>query len=244
MFGDQLAQLLNNQQFLSSLALLQSGMTPTSQPQDINWAQVLQAFGGGQNKGAQTMPDLPSSQGAAPFGVQNPSNAPTLSKMSSPNYFKPDPIQASSNQGNLNSLMLAAQQAYPDSPIMQQVALSQAILESGAPGKMSGLATKNFNLFGIKGKGTAGSKSLPTQEYMNGQMTPMNQGFAVNNSIADSFAQHSDVLTRLKRDAPVLNAQTPQAAFGALQKAGYATDPNYASKLNKIFSLYVAPMYQ
>lgn len=147
-------------------------------------------------------------------------------------------------QALLQTLKQNAAMAYPDNPNMQQVAISQAILESNLLNKSSGLAANNYNLFGIKGQGTAGSVNMPTQEFINGQMQSINDGFAKNNSVADSFMQHRNLMNRASRYKTVLSAQSPTEAFTALQQAGYATDPNYANKLNSVYSRYVAPLYQ
>jgi flagellum-specific peptidoglycan hydrolase FlgJ len=145
-------------------------------------------------------------------------------------------------QNTLNTLKTQAAQAYPDNPNLQQVAITQALLESGLLSHPSQLAMNSNNLFGIKGQGTAGSVNMPTQEYSSGQMQNVNSNFAQNKTIADSFMQHRNLLNK-PRYAPVLASQTPSDAFNALQRAGYATDPNYANKLNNIYTNYVAPLY-
>lgn len=144
-------------------------------------------------------------------------------------------------------LIASAQSAYPDNPTMQQVAVTQAIHESGLAGRPSDLATQNNNYFGIKASrsfpGTAGSVDYPTTEYVGGSPSKVNQGFAANNSMQDSFNQHANLMTGSDRYNPVLQAQNPLDAFGALQKAGYATDPNYADNLSSVWGKYVAPSF-
>jgi peptidoglycan hydrolase FlgJ len=150
-------------------------------------------------------------------------------------------------QEMLPQLMDAAKQAYPDNHTMQKVALSQAVLESGLTGKPSALATQNNNYFGIKASrsfpGTAGTVDYGTTEYIGGQPSNINQGFAANNSMLDSFKQHANLMQGASRYQPVMQAQSPEDAFAALQSAGYATDPNYANKLNSIYGQYIAPAY-
>jgi|SRR3954463_1413415 len=144
-------------------------------------------------------------------------------------------------------LSSAAKSAYPDNPTMQQVAMTQAILESGLNGRPSQLATKYNNYFGIKSNrsfpGTGGTVDMPTQEYVGGSPTTMNQGFSSNNSMNDSFMQHAALMNGSSRYSPVLQAKSPGEAFSALGDSGYATDPNYADKLNSIFAQYVSPLY-
>lgn len=153
------------------------------------------------------------------------------------------PMAMKSNNIDMQQLKAAAQNAWPNNPLMQRVALTQAILESGLQdGKPSALASNYYNLFGIKGAGSAGSVGLPTTEYVNGQPQKIVDNFARNSSYDDSFGQHRNLLNK-KRYAHVMAATTPYDAFVALQKSGYATDPRYPDKLNSVYSKYVAPLF-
>jgi flagellum-specific peptidoglycan hydrolase FlgJ len=144
----------------------------------------------------------------------------------------------------LASLKQQAAAAYPDNPTLQQVAITQAIQESGLLGKNpSKLATENYNLFGIKEAGNAGSVNLGTTEYINGMSKSIHDDFGRNRSVGDSFLQQRDFLNK-KRYSSVLSAQSPTAAFSALQQAGYATDPQYAKHLDRVYRQYVAPLYE
>lgn len=142
----------------------------------------------------------------------------------------------------LQQLKQSAQAAYPDNPMMQQVAITQAIHESGLMGRPSQLASKYNNYFGIKAPGTAGTVNMRTGEFLNGKNTTVNAGFGRNNSPSDSFMQHRNLMSK-GRYQPVVNSQNPYDAFTALQRAGYATDPAYANKLNATYQRYVAPLY-
>lgn len=153
------------------------------------------------------------------------------------------PMAAKNTTIDMQQLKTAAQNAWPNNPLMQRVALTQAILESGLQdGKPSALASNYYNLFGIKGAGSAGSVGLPTTEYVNGQPQKIVDNFARNQSYDDSFGQHRNLLNK-KRYAPVMAATNPYDAFVALQQSGYATDPRYPDKLNSVYSKYVAPLF-
>jgi len=158
------------------------------------------------------------------------------------------PINWKDKADMMGSLKNSAQRVYPDNPIMQRVAISQAILESGLLGTPSQLASKYNNLFGIKaGKtapGTGGSVNMGTTEYEGGAPVSTSSGFAVNNNIDDSFNQHKALMNRASRYAPVVNAQDPNEAFMALQQAGYATDPAYARKLAQVYVKNVEPLFK
>lgn len=139
----------------------------------------------------------------------------------------------------LEQLKELAEQAWPDNQMMQQLAMSQAIQESGLPGNMSGLATKAHNLFGIKGPGT---REITTEYYGNNPLAEL-ASFTKNDSPLASFMEHKNLLTESPRYSSVLSAKSLPDAFQALQKGGYATDPNYAKNLNRIFNTYVKNLY-
>lgn len=146
-------------------------------------------------------------------------------------------------QQMLSQLKSAAAAAYPNNPMMQQVAITQAIHESGLMGRPSQLATKHNNYFGIKAPGSAGSVNMGTSEFVNGGYQKQNARFGRNANVSDSFMQHRNLITNAGRYKSVLGASNPHEAFMALQRAGYATDPNYARSLNRVYQQHVAPMY-
>jgi flagellum-specific peptidoglycan hydrolase FlgJ len=148
-------------------------------------------------------------------------------------------MENTNDMGILNRLKAAAQTTYPDNPIMQQVALTQAIHESGALGKGSKLASDYNNYFGIK---DPHGVNMKTQEYYNNSPINTSDTFAVNPNMETSFTQYRNLIGK-PRYQSVLVAQDPNTAFVELQKAGYATDPKYANKLNAVYSRYVQPLY-
>ncbi|QLK61490.1 flagellar assembly peptidoglycan hydrolase FlgJ [Enterobacteriaceae bacterium Kacie_13] len=135
----------------------------------------------------------------------------------------------------VSSLSIPAQVASKDSGIPHQLIMAQAALESGwgqreiptSDGKRS------FNLFGIK----AGSSwdgpttNITTTEYANGVAKKVQASFRVYGSYVEAISDYIKLLTNNPRYAQVASASTPEQAAHALQKAGYATDPNYADKL-------------
>ncbi|WP_163882480.1 glycoside hydrolase family 73 protein [Paenibacillus favisporus] len=123
--------------------------------------------------------------------------------------------------------------------------IAQAILESNWG--TSGLARQANNLFGIKGKGTAGSVEMPTTEYVNGKAVKVVASFRKYHSWTESIADHSKLLLNGTKDKPtryhgMLRADYRQAAE-AVWKGGYATDPKYPSKLIAIMEQYGLPQY-
>ena len=84
---------------------------------------------------------------------------------------------------------MAAQSRYG---VPAAVTIAQAIDESGWG--QSALAIRDHNLFGIKGTGPAGSDALPTREYENGQWVTVTAQFRVYHNVAESIADHSELL--------------------------------------------------
>lgn len=119
---------------------------------------------------------------------------------------------------------------------MVKVACTQAIHESGFNTAKGGstLADDYNNLFGIKGSGTDGFVSLPTNEYEDGAMEVLDQDFAAFLSVTDCFKAHR-VLMEKPRYTRVLSATTPEDAFKQLYYCGYATDPAYAGELINLY---------
>ena len=114
------------------------------------------------------------------------------------------------------------------------VIVCQAALETGW-GKHIG-ADNNF--FGIKGnsswKGRTAVKSSP--EFENGRMVNELSSFRAYNSPRKSFEDYASLISTNTRYAKAASVSSdPDQYFEEIQKAGYATDPNYAKKLKRIY---------
>jgi flagellar protein FlgJ len=120
--------------------------------------------------------------------------------------------------------------------------LGQAALESGWGKREIRAAdgTPSHNLFGVKaGANWKGSVvETVTTEYVNGVAQKSVEKFRAYSSYADAFRDYANLLRNNPRYAGVV-AQAAQGIDAAgfaqgLQKAGYATDPNYADKLTRV----------
>lgn len=112
------------------------------------------------------------------------------------------------------------------------VTIAQAILETGW-GKTA-RHTGN-NLFGIKGRGTAGSHTAWTREYVRGRWVRVRAKFASYGSMEDAFIAHANLISGKKRYAKAMAVRGDAYAFArAVHRAGYATDPGYTKKLHSI----------
>lgn len=119
--------------------------------------------------------------------------------------------------------------------------LAQAALETGwgqyVAKSETGVDSKN--LFNIKGTGPAGSISVLTHEYLNGNLISVKANFKVYNNYSQSFLDYAQLITGTVKYAPaVAAAGDPKEYLRQLQLCGYATDPNYASNIIRIMDSY------
>ncbi|MDE6865967.1 MAG: glucosaminidase domain-containing protein [Muribaculaceae bacterium] len=115
--------------------------------------------------------------------------------------------------------------------IPASITLAQGLLESAAG--RSTLATKGNNHFGIKCHTEWKGDTLLRND------DAANECFRVYSSAAESFDDHSRFLLK-KRYAPLFQYDVTDYASWAkgLRACGYATDPNYASRLITIIERY------
>lgn len=132
----------------------------------------------------------------------------------------------------------AANTAAQLSGVPASLILGQAALESGW-GKREILnpdGTSSHNLFGIKaGPGWKGKVvQATTTEYVDGVPRKMVQSFRSYDSYQDAFDDYAQFISSNPRYSHVTQAASDDDAAHRIQRAGYATDPNYASKLIRI----------
>ena len=119
--------------------------------------------------------------------------------------------------------------------------IGQAALESGwGAREIKGAdGAPSHNLFGVKaGRSWDGEvAAVKTTEFVNGAKQKLVDNFRSYSSYAEAFKDYANLLKSNPRYAKVLEAGNDPAAFAqGLQKAGYATDPAYASKLTRIIT--------
>jgi peptidoglycan hydrolase FlgJ len=94
----------------------------------------------------------------------------------------------------------------------------------------------SYNLFGIKATSgwTGKVAEITTTEYINGAAQKVVAKFRAYDSYEDSMRDYARMITQSPRYAQVSQqTDSAQAYASGLQKAGYATDPDYASKLSR-----------
>src|SRR5581483_12431103 len=94
------------------------------------------------------------------------------------------------------------------------------------------------NLFGMKGTGPAGSDSMPTQEYENGQWITTTAPFRVYHNFAESIADHGRLLADSGYYQQAMAMRRAPNAFASALTGVYATDPQYGAKLINLMQHY------
>lgn len=137
---------------------------------------------------------------------------------------------------------LAAQR---DSGVPAAFIIGQAALETGW-GKHEIRRTDGssaHNLFGIKSGGGWRGDSVQalTTEFVDGKARKMTEGFRAYGSYEESMRDWARLISQSPRySAVVRDGQTVEGFAQGLQKAGYATDPDYASKLTRVINSTLA----
>ena len=134
-----------------------------------------------------------------------------------------------------------AEAASQDSGIPANLMLGQAALETGwGKRQITGTdGTASNNLFGIKATSSWKGKTVEalTTEYINGVPQKRIEKFRAYDSYADSFRDFANMMRNNPRYDNVMSNIGSTAGYAqAMQDAGYATDPQYASKLQRVIN--------
>ncbi|QXH74553.1 flagellar assembly peptidoglycan hydrolase FlgJ [Pseudomonas atacamensis] len=139
----------------------------------------------------------------------------------------------------VNTMLPMAKEAADRIGVDPRYLVAQAALETGW-GKSVMRAqdgSSSHNLFGIKASSNwkGDSARAITSEFRNGAMVKETAEFRSYASYKDSFHDLVTLLQSNNRYQEVLkSADNPEQFVRELQKAGYATDPNYATKISQI----------
>jgi flagellum-specific peptidoglycan hydrolase FlgJ len=140
----------------------------------------------------------------------------------------------------ISSIAEAAVESADQTGVPASVTIAQAILESywGS----SRLATEANNYFGIKAQtrnGSAGAIRFDVWEVIGGRNVMQSQAFRAYKTIAESFVDHGLFFVENGRYAAAMAARNDARQFAReVNRAGYATDPAYASKLIGLMDRY------
>lgn len=150
--------------------------------------------------------------------------------------YGPQPIIAKDKFVGFASNM--AQNSWRKTGMSAALQTAQAILETGwgqsvPVDKYTGQLSNN--LFGIKGQGPAGAVTSNTWEVYNGVTYRVDDEFRAYTDPEQSWSDHKEFLLNRDRYKPVTEVMHDyQQGAWALKRAGYATDPEYATKLMNI----------
>lgn len=155
-------------------------------------------------------------------------SAPSKSRFSSPAEF-------------IATMLPMAEKAAARLGVEPRFLVAQAALETGWGKSMIRQkdGSNSHNLFGIKATGWQGaSATVTTTEYVNGKATREKAGFRAYDSFEQSFNDYVRLLEsngRYSKAIQVAGTTGDSERFvNELQRAGYATDPQYARKINQI----------
>jgi flagellar protein FlgJ len=169
------------------------------------------------------LPVLPARQPAAPpTAVPTPApSAPSATSGASRNA-------ADQAQQFIASILPSVQTAAKQLGVAPVGILAQAALETGwgqhAPGN---------NIFGVKaGAGwSGGTVQTLTREFRNGVASVSTAAFRAYQNVSESVQNYAALLARPRYQSVRDQGNDISAFANALQRSGYATDPQYAAKL-------------
>lgn len=142
----------------------------------------------------------------------------------------------------IKKLAPGAQRVQKKYNVLASLVIAQGCLESGFGA--SDLSKQAYNLFGVKGTYNGKYVLMWTKEQdKHGNETRVKARFRKYPSYAESLADLGSLYTRLSRYKDVVGEKDYQKATAAVAKGGYATDINYATKLNSIIFTYKLTQY-
>ncbi len=143
-----------------------------------------------------------------------------------------------SAEGFLEALRPVVEQVAAASGIHPVAVLAQAALETGWGSRVIHDAdgAPSHNLFGIKAANWSGpTADVTTLEFELGQPVRKQDSFRAYRDFTESVRDYVSFLTSGDRYSKALEVAGDPARFAdALQRAGYATDPQYATKLKQL----------
>lgn len=132
----------------------------------------------------------------------------------------------------------AARSAADSTGLPQKLILAQAALESGWGRRevRGDDGARTFNLFGIKADASwrGAVTQATTTEVVDGVARQVRAAFRAYSSYEEAFADYAKFIVGNPRYGGVRAQADAAGAARALQRAGYATDPDYAAKLTRV----------
>jgi peptidoglycan hydrolase FlgJ len=232
--------MFDNEQTKMYTSMLDQQLSQTMASRGVGLADVLvRQLSNIASPQPSRTPDAAQPAASAPLSQSLQSSQSSLS--ASAEIGKPNASQPAHVQAFRDKLAPHAEAVSRETGIPARFMLGQAALETGwgrheircADGATS------HNLFGIKATGGWKGRVVETAttEYVNGTPHTKIEKFRAYDSYADAFRDYAKLLRSNPRYQNVLASGNDATAFAqGLQRAGYATDPNYAAKLSRIIN--------
>lgn len=174
--------------------------------------------------------------GQKPSAVMSGSDTPAVERHS---LAEKSPLFKTPGQF-VKALYPEARQAAARIGVAPEVLLAQSALETGWGGAvMSENGVSSHNLFGIKADTRWDGARVfgRTIEYRDNIAAAKIEPFRSYDSLRESFDDYAGfILSQPRYHKAVNNAEDSAVYVNELQRAGYATDPDYASKILKIMN--------
>ncbi|MBD8528815.1 MULTISPECIES: flagellar assembly peptidoglycan hydrolase FlgJ [unclassified Massilia] len=233
MFTSMLDQQLSQNMSKRGMGLADVLVRQLSAQNDAKALAIGGADGAAGTNGAASMIDIPmlQKQSAPLKGLEGAAQTNGLSASGR--------TQAPHVRAFQDKLGSHAAEAEAVTGVPAKFMLGQAALETGWGKRMirNSDGSNSNNLFGIKaGPNWKGKVATAvTTEYVNGHARQKVEKFRAYDTPADSFKDYARMIANNPRYEKVLDHAGDASAFAhGLQRAGYATDPQYGAKLSKI----------
>jgi flagellar protein FlgJ len=247
--------MLDNQQTKMFTSMLDQQMSQNMAKRGIGLADVLvrqlstqqanqQALAIGGEQGAAS--SAAASSGLDALRMQRSSDTLSTDRLATLGANGSASAASSSNAGKpahvrafQDKLAGPAAEAEQATGVPAKFMLGQAALESGWGKRVirNNDGSSSNNLFGIKAGASWKGKvaTAVTTEYVNGKPHTRVEKFRSYDSPAAAFKDYANMLSNNPRYEKVLSHGGDASTFAhGLQRAGYATDPQYAAKLSRI----------
>lgn len=127
------------------------------------------------------------------------------------------------------AMMPHALQVSRQTGVDPKIVIAQAALETGW-----GKSAPGNNFFGVKSHGKSGGGTYATTEYVNGAPVQIRDAFRGYRGMGESVRDYGRFLKENPRYGEMLSAENLEDQIDSLGRSGYATDPEYASKIHQI----------
>jgi len=215
-----------------------------SKRQDLGIARQFE-----RQLGAQAPKTAPDARGAAPLGLPHTARGPSILGTAAPPVGADGGSQtAGAGSSTAEHAMQFVNEVLPTIKRAAQALgvnplgmLAQAALETGWGRRMAHTAdgSPSLNMFGIKaGEEWAGPRAVAdTVEFNGGVATQRRTAFRAYGSIEESVGDFAKLLGSSPRYRDAIAAGgSAQGYIQSIAKSGYASDPDYANKLNQILN--------